>query len=110
MELITKTNPLPLKKDPSGVIRISGTRITLETILSAFNSGSTCEEIIYQYPVLNLADIYEVISYYLRNREAVDIYLEERNNEETLVRHKIETQFKPDGIRERLLKRRTVSK
>ena len=34
----------------------------------------TAEEIVQQYPTLDLADIYTVIAYYLRNREDVDAY------------------------------------
>ncbi|MGQ3685486.1 MAG: DUF433 domain-containing protein [Candidatus Loosdrechtia sp.] len=106
MELAIKTNPLPLKKDPSGVIRIGETRVTLESIIFAFNSGATCEEIVYQYPVLDLADVYEVIGYYLRNKTDVDAYLEDQKRKASTIRQKVEAQFNPRGIRERLLKRR----
>ncbi|MEP0758427.1 DUF433 domain-containing protein [Trichocoleus sp. DQ-A2] len=43
---------------------MGGTRVTLDTVVAAFNSGATAEEIVFQYPSLQLANIYAVISYY----------------------------------------------
>ncbi len=68
-------DPLPLKVDSDEVIRVGNTRVTLDTIVAVFNNGATPEEIIFQFPSLNLTDIYSVISYYLRNIEKVNSYL-----------------------------------
>ncbi len=51
--------------------------ITLETLVSAFSEGSTAVDIVYQYPVLNLADVYAVITYYLRNKDIEEIIEEQ---------------------------------
>ena len=75
MNLAAVTEKIPIETDGNGVIRVSNTRITLETLISAFKDGSTAEEIAYQLPALNLADVYAVITYYLRNRDSVDKYL-----------------------------------
>ena len=48
---------IPLEVDPNGVIRVSKTRVTLDTIVQAFNDGATAEEIAQQYPSVPLADI-----------------------------------------------------
>ncbi len=69
---------IPLEIDANGVIRVGGTRITLDTIVAAFGQGATAEEITYQYPSLHLADFYAVIAYYLRRRAAVKSYLQHR--------------------------------
>ena len=69
---------IPLEIDANGVIRVGGTRITLDTIVAAFGQGATTEEITYQYPSLHLADFYAVIAYYLRRRAAVESYLQHR--------------------------------
>jgi uncharacterized protein (DUF433 family) len=106
MELSMTSTPLPLLKDAHGIIRVGGTRVTLETVVTAFKNGSTCEEIVYQYPSLQLADVYAVISYYLSNRAEVENYLEERQKRAEMIRQKIESNFDSQGIRERLLKRR----
>ena len=39
------TEPIPLVADADGVIRVRGTRVTMETILTAFDEGATAEEI-----------------------------------------------------------------
>ncbi len=71
MELAIESNPIPLKKDADGAIRVGDTRVTLETVIQAFEKGSTCEEIVHQYPVLDLADVCEVIGCFLRNRTTI---------------------------------------
>jgi Uncharacterized conserved protein len=108
MELSITTTPLPLVKDDRGMVRVGGTRVTLETVVTAFKNGSTCEEIVYQYPSLKLADVYAVISYYLNNQAEVEAYLEERQKKAEMIRKKIESNFDSQGIRERLLKRRAA--
>ena len=67
--------PVPLVLDVDGVARIGGTRVTLDTLVAAFEEGATAEEIAHQYPSLQLADIYSVIGYYSRRRQDVDTYL-----------------------------------
>jgi uncharacterized protein (DUF433 family) len=98
--------PPPIQADDAGVLRVGGTRVRLETVINAFNNGSTAEEILLKYPSLNLTDIYAVITYYLWSREEVDAYLEMRRQQEEAVRRENETRFPPTGVRERLLARR----
>ncbi|MGA2133954.1 MAG: DUF433 domain-containing protein [Bryobacteraceae bacterium] len=43
---------IPMVTGDDGVIRVSGTRVTLDSILLAFNDGATPEEIAEQYPFL----------------------------------------------------------
>jgi hypothetical protein len=50
--------PLPLEAGSDGVIRVRGTRITLDTVWGAFSDGAMAEEIVQQYPSLSLADAY----------------------------------------------------
>jgi hypothetical protein len=50
-------------------MRVSKTRVPLDTIIAAFSEGATAEEIAYQYPVVPLADIYAVIGYYLHRKK-----------------------------------------
>ncbi len=94
--------PPPIQADDSGVLRVGGTRVRLETIINAFKSGSAAEEILLKYPSLDLTDIYAAITYYLWCREAVEAYLEERRRIEEVVRRENETRFPPAGVRERL--------
>ena len=71
-----------------------------------FAEGATAEEIAQQHPTLALADIYAVLSYYLRRREEADAYLQERNERRSKLRRENESRFDPKGVRERLMGRR----
>ncbi len=95
----------PLYSTDEGVVRILGTRVSLDTVLGAFLSGSTAEQIAYKYPSLKLVDIYAVITYYLRHRQAVESYLAQRHQEAESIRQEVEERFSPAGVRERLLNR-----
>src|SRR3954453_21340341 len=60
--------PPPLRLDSNCVLRVGSTRVPLDTVIYAFNTGSTAEGIHEDYSSLELADIYLVIGYYLRHR------------------------------------------
>jgi len=109
MTLSFATQTVPLAADADGVVRVGGTRVTLDTVIAAFSEGATAEEIVQQYPSLNLADVYQVIAYYLRQPSEVEAYLQQRRSLAELVRKQNEGRFDPQGVRERLLARRTGS-
>ena len=88
-----------------GLIRVSGTRVTLDSILLAFSDGATPEEIAQQYPTVPLADIYPLIGYCLRHAAEMEEYLCKRQRESHEVQRQNEARWKPDGIRQRLLSR-----
>ena len=96
---------IPLEADIDGVIRVSNTRVTLDTIVYAFHDGATAEEMAQKYPSVPLADIYSVIGYYLRHMVEVEAYLEQRREQAEQVRQMNEARFNPVGVRERLLAR-----
>jgi uncharacterized protein (DUF433 family) len=101
-----EARPPPLFTTPEGAIRVAGTRVSLETVVGAFDAGATAEEIVHQYPTLDLAAVYSVISYVLDNRARIDEYLSARREASLARQAEVEEQFPPDGIRERLLARR----
>ena len=105
MSLKISNDPAPLATGEDGVVRVGGTRVRLDTVVYAFNQGATAEEILQQYPVLALSDIYATISYYLLHRDSVDAYLRERRQEHDQIRQLNESRSDPAGLRERLLKR-----
>ena len=106
MVLAPTTEVIPLTADATGVLRVGNTRVTLDTVLAAFADGATAEEIVQQYPSLQLADVYSVIGYYLRHIAEVDAYLQQRHKQWETVRQQNEARFDPHGVRERLLARR----
>ena len=105
MALLAKTEPVPLREDADGVIRVGGTRVTLDTVLTAYMHGSTPEQIAQDYSALEIADIYAVIAYYLRHREQVEEYLERRHRTAEAVRERFRARFPAEGLRERLEER-----
>ena len=108
MTLTTATEVIPFQIDADGVARVGGTRVTLDTVIAAFSEGATAEEIAQQYPTLNLADVYYVIGYYLRHPQEVEAYLHQRQGKAKIVRKQNESRFDPQGVRDRLLSRRTL--
>jgi uncharacterized protein (DUF433 family) len=102
-----RARPPPLTRDADGVIGVTATRVQLEIIVEAFDSGATPEEIVQRYPSVDLPGVYAVISYVLDNRRAVDKYVSERLRSAAALRAEIETKLPPDGIRARLLARRS---
>lgn len=101
-----EAQPPPLHTDDGGVVRVGKTRVTLDTVIFAFNSGIAAEEIVLKYPSLSLMDVYAVITYYLWHRSEIDSYIETRRLAADEVRTKNEEVFPSAGIRERLLSRR----
>ena len=104
---IEQPQTLPLKADRDGVIRIRGTRVTLDTVVAAFRHGATAEEIAQQYPTASLADVYSVIGYYLQHEREVTAYLAERSAARDAVRGDNERRFDPQGVRDRLTARKS---
>jgi uncharacterized protein (DUF433 family) len=96
---------IPLVRDAHGVYRVGGTRVTLDLVVRAFNSGSTAEEIVQKYDGLQLPDVYQVIGYYLKRTDELAEYFENRAREEEalLASH---PEWRPKGLRDRLLARR----
>jgi uncharacterized protein (DUF433 family) len=98
-------DPVPLQSDDDGVIRVSGTRLTLDTVITAYHQGERPESISKDFS-LPLEDVLAAIAYYIRHRGEVDAYLERRRVEAEALRRKVEERFPPEGLRERLLAQR----
>jgi uncharacterized protein (DUF433 family) len=101
-----QARPPPLLAGPDGVVRVSGTRVSLETVVAAFDAGATAEEIVQRYPSLERPAVYTVVAYVLDNRAEVDAYVGARRADAHALQAEIEAPFPPHGFRERLLARR----
>lgn len=88
---------VPLQTDTHGTIRIANTRITLESIIYAYQRGDTPEQIVEGFPPLNLADVFAVIAYYLSQRDEVEGYLQRQERSAAEIRRDIETHH-PDML------------
>jgi uncharacterized protein (DUF433 family) len=54
---------------------ISGTRISLDSIVTAFNRGAAPETIRRSFPLLTLEEVYGAITFYLAHENEIDEYL-----------------------------------
>lgn len=95
MIALPETVHLPLKLDDLGVIRISGTRVTLDTLIDFYHQGETPEDLHEGFPTIPLADIYAVIAYYLAHQEDIDAYLRRRSAEAEHIRREWEGRSSP---------------
>jgi uncharacterized protein (DUF433 family) len=103
----TQTVPLTLTED--GTIRVTGSRVSLDSIIYQYQQGESAEQIHESFPSLKLADIYAVIGYYLNHREAVDEYLQQQAAKAEAIRRQIESdpqyQARVAELRERVWQR-----
>src|SRR5437867_165853 len=110
MELLPlQADPLPLRVDEGGVIRVGKSRVSLDLVVDQYENGMTAEGLVRAYDTLVLADVHAVIAYYLHHREEVRAYLSRRREEAETLRTQIEAEH-PRISREELLARRAREK
>ena len=97
---------VPLTQWEDGTIRITGTRVTLDVIVTQFKLGATAEQISDSFPAASLKDVYGAIYYYLEHTDAVDTYMREQQQAAAATRQWVESQPGNRGLRKRLLARR----
>ena len=75
--------------DGHGGLRVIGTRVLLERIVHALRIGQP-RGIVQSYDTLDLADVYAVLTWYLRHKTDVEAYLLKRAEEAEAIRRTIE--------------------
>jgi uncharacterized protein (DUF433 family) len=60
---------------------ITGTRVSLDSVVYAFLRGASPETIAQSFPVLKLEEVFGAITYYLSHQAAVDSYLRQHDRE-----------------------------
>jgi uncharacterized protein (DUF433 family) len=65
----------------NGGYYVTGTRISLDSVVCSFNRGNSPEGIQAEYPLLELPKIYGAIAFYLDHRVEIDEYLTQRARE-----------------------------
>jgi uncharacterized protein (DUF433 family) len=82
-------------------IRVKGTRVGIETILTDYlELGLFAEQIAARYPSLSVEQVYATLTYYWRNRAQVDAYL--RAVDQELERQRREQDLHPSPAVQRL--------
>ena len=107
MSMLIHADPVPLRVDEHGVVRVGDSRLSLEVVLDYHQQGMTPEAIAEGYAdIITLADVLAVLAYYHRHRAEVDDYLQRREQEAESVRRLLEAEQPPrPGFREELLAR-----
>jgi uncharacterized protein (DUF433 family) len=100
--LVIAADPVPLRTDESGVIRVGDTRVTLDTIVEKFQQGATVEDLARKFPSVKLAHLYAVIAYYLEHQAEVDVYLHQHELEAEQVQREAEARFDVVSLRKRV--------
>ena len=106
MTFIMQVEAPPLREEADGALRVGDSRVLLEMVIRAFEDGATAETIVQRFPSLKLSDVYSVIAYYLRHRDEVDDYLQQREKMARQIKDRIEGQQDLTAIRERLQAKR----
>lgn len=69
------TIPKPVRKDRTGALRVGNSRVSLDSVVYAFNRGQHAIDIQREFDTLSLAEVHGAISYYLHNKAEVDALL-----------------------------------
>jgi uncharacterized protein (DUF433 family) len=65
-----------------GCYYVAGTRISLDSVVYAFNRGESADRILEAYPLLGrLANVFGAIAFYLDHQPEIDQYLEDGKRE-----------------------------
>ncbi|HEY86010.1 MAG TPA: DUF433 domain-containing protein [Chloroflexi bacterium] len=57
-------------------IRIKGTRVGIETVITDYLNGRFPKEIPNHYPSVTLEQVFATLTYYYQNKETVDVYIQ----------------------------------
>jgi uncharacterized protein (DUF433 family) len=95
----------PLHQDDRGVIRVIGSRITLDTLVHIWQRGDTLGEIHEGFPSLTFAQIKGVIAWYQNHTAEADEYLAKGDAEEEELLKRIQSDPRYKERRELLMQR-----
>ena len=82
MATVLETNLVRTPEVCGGRLRIDGTRMTVNQIVTLYNQGMTAEQVVERYPQRSLNEIFTVFAWYLDNKDEFDRELAEEAAEE----------------------------
>lgn len=91
MTITLHADPVPLRIDDAGSIRVGQSRVTLDVLLQYWRLGMKPEDIARGLDTLTLADVHGALAYYFRHQSEIDNYLRRREEEAEKLRQEIET-------------------
>lgn len=83
-----------------GQYYVSGTRVSLDSLIHAFHRGESPETICQNFELLHLEEVFGAIAYYLANQASIDMYLV--SQEKRWAEGKRASDPLPASLRERL--------
>jgi len=95
MVVTLHADPLSLRVDETGTIRVGESRVTLDALLQYWRSGMTPSEIARGLDTLTIADVHGALAYYFRHQSEMDDYLRRREEEAEKLRREIEAATAP---------------
>jgi uncharacterized protein (DUF433 family) len=104
MKRFTFSDEVPLRQDERGSIRVTASRVTLDTIVHRYQVGDTIEEIHEGFPTVSIAQIKAILEWYFKHQAEADEYLEEVEAEGEKLRQEIESQPEYIARRQELLR------
>jgi len=91
MVFLEETISTPLVVTEQGIIRVKGSRVSLDSIIHHFKLGATAEQIVQSFPAISLGDIYSSIAYYLTHRPEIEEYLQQQDTAANALQEQLES-------------------
>jgi uncharacterized protein (DUF433 family) len=108
--LTLQADPVPIREEADGSLRVGTTRVLLELVIHAFEDGATPETIVQRYSSLKLSDVFPVIAHYLNPQRELAEYLVRREQQAMEIETRIlASQGDLSEIRRRLLSSRPAT-
>ena len=79
----------PLLYEDNGSVRVSGSRVLLEIVITQYQQGNSPEQIQESFPTATLEGVYSAIAYYLRHKDEVEAYMVARERKAEEIEEKI---------------------
>ncbi len=87
-------------EEKEGSYRVTGSRVSLESVILPFLDGASAETLVDEFPTLSLEQVYGAITFYLAHRGELDAYL--RQTEVLWEQARKDRPPIPTALRERL--------
>ena len=65
----------PYIDQEDGALRIAGTRVSLSSVVVAFQEGESPEKIARSFPTVTLAQVHGAVAYYLENEKLIQDHI-----------------------------------
>jgi uncharacterized protein (DUF433 family) len=88
-----------VRTDEFGVFRIGTTRVSLDSVIAAWEQGHSPETIQSQYPALTLEQVYGALAWCLAHADEVEVYRKRQEGVWTAARAEAEARGIPPVVR-----------